>query len=217
VLERTLLRAGIGFTRVVQHTSSPQLYVNRYHELFQKGANGQVLSFQNTDAAHLDHLIRDTGRLLGREGKPLKSEDVSSNDLVEPILYKFRGSLDIPNSSAISKLQIFDFARLMIANPTYVPAQITEIVVETPIVFLGAGYLDPDFSLLYYTLLNSVWGQKTRKYLVQSAPEDETEDCYRLMERGRIWTRLKEIGLKGEIHTVETRSEMFLARFYDRL
>jgi hypothetical protein len=98
-----------------------------------------------------------------------------------------------------------------------VPLPIKEIVAGTPFVFLGAGYLDPDFRLLYYTLLKGLWAEEGRKYLVQSAPEDEMEDVYRQMERGRVWTRLKQIGLRSGIHTVETRSEIFLERLFDQL
>ena len=67
----------------------------------------------------------------------------------EPVLYKYHGSQDTPNTSAMCTGQYYDLNRMQ----RIIPRQIREIAINTSSVFIGCGMLDSDFQHLYHTIL----------------------------------------------------------------
>jgi hypothetical protein len=199
MVERALLRAGIRFTRVVQHKTQHSLYVTDYHDA----------GFIPARSDELDDLIINT------EAKTMAPETTAGSVLAEPILYKLRGSQDIAGSCALTRPQLLGLARAAIADHL-VPAELQKIAANTPIVFLGTGLLDPDFQYSSNTVLFNAWDSDHPKYLVQVAPEQDSEDGYRQMEAG-IWDKIKQTAMRRNLTTVEEASDRFLQRLFDRM
>jgi hypothetical protein len=197
--ERALLRSGVRFTRVVQHKSQPSLYVTSYHDV-------PVIP-SNPD--QLDDLITAKG------AKELSPEAVAGDMVMEPILYKLHGSQDIEGSCALTRPQLLAQARSAIANHL-IPAELQKIASNTPIVFLGTGLLDPDFQYISQTVLFDAWESAHPKYLVQLAPDQDSEDGYRRMEAG-IWDKIKQSAMQRKLATIEEFGDRFLQRLTDAL
>jgi hypothetical protein len=198
MMERALLLKNLGFTRVVQHKSERLLYVTSY-----------------PDAANVP---RETDKLeeliAGAQDTQVSPEAIGSL-LEEPILYKMRGSQDIPGSCALTRFQLLAQARAAIAEHL-IPAELQKIAANTPIVFLGTGVLDSDFQYISHTVLFNAWSSDHPKYLVHLAPEQDKGDGYRRMEAG-IWDKIKQFGLRRNLTTVEESSERFLQRLMEAL
>jgi len=199
MVERALLRAGIKFTRVVQHKTQHSLYVTDYHDA----------GFIPARSDELDDLI------IGAESKTIPPETIAGSVLAEPILYKLRGSQDIAGSCALTRPQLLGLARAAIADHLF-PAELQKIAANTPIVFLGTGLLDPDFQYSSNTVLFNAWESDHPKYLVQVAPDQDSEDGYRQMEAG-IWDKIKQTAMRRNLATVEESSDRFLQRLFDRM
>lgn len=225
VLERALLRAGISFTRIVQHKSARRIDINEFgnvqlttdNKVEVRSKDGQVKIVGRDQLDELDEVIATFGkRSIVEEsergaGGQSSLHALSLQDYTEPILYKFLGSQDIPNSCAISTEHYFEFARRVLRQ-NCIPAQITEIIGNSPTLFLGHSFLDPDFRLAYFTLLRKSLELATDlRYAVQLPPERYVGDIYRQMElKSRIWERVKEAGLRIGITTVEEHPTIFL-------
>lgn len=194
MMERALLQAGIGFTRVVQHKSERLLHVTNY----------QSLGLIPADVNQIDDLIAngDTRRL--------QPEMVTGSVLEEPILYKTRGSQDITGSCALTRPQLLTLARSMIVDKL-VPDELQKIAANTPIVALGTSVLDPDFQYMAHTVLFDAWESDHPKYIVQVAPSQDSGDVYRQMEAG-IWEQVKRSAMRRNLATVEEGSDRFLSR-----
>jgi hypothetical protein len=230
MMESALLRAGISFTRIVQHRSARRIDINEYRDVRLvddvvevRSERGGALQAGVDVPEELDDVISSCGRRTineasndgGGENSSLLHE-LSLQELTEPILYKFLGSQDIPNSCAITAEHYFEFARRTLRR-NCIPAQISEIIANSPILFLGYGFLDPDFRLMYFTLLRKPLEVQTDlRYALQLPPERYERNAYRQMEfKTRIWERIKEGALrKLGITTLEEQEDVFLAKLH---
>jgi TIR domain len=194
MIERALLSSGVRFTRVVQHKSESSLYVTNFHDE----------KFLPSKREDLDDLISNKGY------ETLSPESVAGDALVEPILYKLRGSQDIEGSCALSRPQFLAQARSVISEHL-IPSELQKIASNTPLVFLGTGLLDPDFQYISYTMLFDAWKSDKPKYMVQLAPAQDQNDPYRRMETG-IWNKIKETAMQIRLTAVEDSSASFLRR-----
>ena len=194
MMERALLRAGVRFTRVVQHKSQHSLFVTNYHDA----------PFIPSQIDQLDDFIIST------ESKTLSPDMAAGSILAEPILYKLRGSQDIAGSCALTRPQLLAQARAVISEHL-IPADLQRIGANSPIVFLGAGLLDTDFQYMSQTVLFNAWDSDHPKYMVQVAPEQDREDGYRQME-ATIWEKIKQSAMRRNLATVEEPSTRFLQR-----
>jgi hypothetical protein len=227
--ERALLRAGLPFTRIVQYRSGKQLSVDEYKQVQLFGDHsvqlidhtGNLQQAQLTDFDELDRLIgsSQTRRFsleqnVGESLEPLSS--LKFNELTEPILYKFLGSQDMTNSCVLSTLHHFEFARTVLSKG--LPDELTSIIRNSTILFLGLWFMDPDFRLTYYTLLrDALRVENDRRYALQLPPQRFMEDVYRRMERG-IWDKIKEAGVRQMgITAIEERCDIFLAQLHQRI
>jgi hypothetical protein len=235
MMERALVAAGLPFTRLVQYHGEPKLEVAEYRTIVRLGdgrvglqsPDGRPILVAEPDRIEdLDRVlaavtprietVQETGGSHTNNQNPLAS--LSLKELATPILYKVRGSVDVPDSCAVATEQYLEFC-LNLAS-YFVPTQIGAIVQQTPAVFLGFSYLDPDFRLVYYTFLRALteMRKEDRKlYSVQLPPQREPGDNYRHMEIP-IWEDLKESGpRRAKIATLESEPESFVERFITRL
>ena len=199
MMERALLSNDVRFTRVVQHKSQNSLYVTNYHDV-------PVIP---TNLDQLDELI------TSKPARKLLPEAVTGDAAAEPILYKLRGSQDIEGSCALTRPQLLAQARSVIANHL-IPDEFQTAASNTPIVFLGTGLLDPDFQYISHTVLFDAWESAHPKYLVQLAPDQDSEDGYRRMEAG-IWDKIKQSAMRRNLTTVEEFGDRFLQRLASAL
>jgi hypothetical protein len=236
MMERALIAAALPFTRIVQYHSEPKLEVTVYRDVVRlddgrvavrsSGVPDALISASTSEISALNLVLAAaTSRTVTLEpatgthtNNQNSLESFSLTGLQTPILYKLRGSLDIPESCAVCTEQYLDFCLTMAER--FVPTQIGTIVQHTPGVFLGYGYLDPDFRLLYYTFLRALTErpkEDRRLYSVQTPPVQEPRDNYRRMEVP-IWEDLKDSGpRKARITTLEETSENFLDRLITRV
>src|SRR5262249_44917426 len=97
--ERALLQAGGGFTRGGPPQTEKELYVTDFHDQMFTAANPN----------RLDELIENANTTTLRP-------DALTGNVVEPILFKLRGSQDIGGSCALTRPQLLAQARLVIAE-----------------------------------------------------------------------------------------------------
>lgn len=243
LMERALLRAGLSFTRIVQHRSAQQITVNEYREVKLIDDNRSVqVTFdeitsqgspsRKTETAGLDEIEKLDGLIASSTGKrvigykPVEAMSGANNPLsaislenmAEPILYKFLGSQDAPDSCVISTSQYFEFAQRAIQR-NCIPAEIAEIVSTNPGVFFGMGYLEPDFRLMCHLLLRKQLEVETNdamRYALQSPPAPGDPKKPRRIE-SRLWNKLKDAVHKDlGITTLEERGENFLQMLIDQ-
>jgi hypothetical protein len=198
-LERALLAAGVGFTRVVQHRAEKQLYLTDFHDE----------RFTNAKPDRIEALIDEA------EATPLSPEIMAGTVLAEPVLFKLRGSQDISGSCALTRPQLLAQARMVISE-RLIPAELQKIATNTPIVFLGVGVLDLEFQYTSNTMLFGAWESDHPKYLVQVSPGLDPHDPYRRLESG-LWPKLKDSALKRNLSTVEEACDRFLERVINAL
>lgn len=232
MMERALLRFGIAFTRIVQHKSSPRIDINEYRDVVLLADD--VLQFSLAGASpqrvnpddyeELDEIIMNHGhRAIGYGSDNDSGESLNPlhslplKDLTEPILYKFHGSQDIPNSCTITTDQYFDFFWKLLKKET-IPAQISEIISNSPILFLGSDLLTQDFRLTYHTLLRKPFEIRTnRRYALQVSPDREERNYYRQME-AKIWVNIKNLAIRQfGIEVVEEMGDIFLEKLCRRV
>lgn len=229
LMERALMRAGVPFSRLVQvqYRAEPRIDINRYDQVA-LSADGKVLIAGRAVALHdtdeLDYQIyeygQDSVRLDPAEvgqsvANPLESLTIFN--LGSPILYKFHGSQDIPNSIAISADQCFEFAWRLLKQDC-VPNQITEIIGNSVLIVLGSSVLDSDFRLTYHTLLRGPLSMKRsmRLAVVSRQDVDQRDYTYRMNEQK--WGAIREMALKNYgIKIIDCRAADFLARVTARL
>ena len=227
--ERALLRAGLSFTRVVQlrmtSASKKRIDVKEFRNVQLIGneivqmpdEDGNPQQARLNDFVELDRLITGCGRSLVTESSEDKqsSAGIKFGTLTEPILYKYLGSGDIPDSCVISTLHHFDFVRDLLHKG--IPDEITSTICNSTILFLGLWFMDPDFRLTYYTLLRDRLRENDRRYALQLPPQRFGEDVYHRMERG-IWERIKQAGVRQiGITPLEEPCDTFLNKLHFKL
>jgi TIR domain/SIR2-like domain len=222
MLERALLSAGIPFTRIVQHRSGRSIDINEYRgvalrapdRLAVQPATGAPFEVALNNLPAVDRFIATHGRRrvewrdsTGGVGGNNPLQSLSLEGLVEPILYKYHGSQDL-RSCAVSREQYLEFACSATAA---IPTQITKILANTPLLFLGYSLLDPDLRFTYYTLLRqSLELHPDPIYAVRSTPLADEEDIFRRMEQ-RIGPALCDLALqKMKIKVLDHDGEAFL-------
>jgi hypothetical protein len=224
MIERALLQKGISFTRLVQHTSSAKIEVNRYRNVVRVSDSkiqisspegAQTIALDRWD--DLDTVIANNERTVvgdaslgGGRSTALNSLPVKELCGDDPILYKFRGSTDVRGSCALSVEQYLNYTRSLLQHG-FVPAQLSEILSNSPVLLFGYGYFDPDFRLVFHGLLHTaVELRRDTVYSVQLPPDQEPEDSLRKMEV-RLWDKVKQVALRDlKIHTLESSCEEFL-------
>ncbi len=225
MIERALLQKGISFTRLVQHTSSAKIEVNQYRNVMRlsdakiqiaSGTAGvQTIALDRWD--ELDSVIANHERTVVGDASLGGGRSIALNSLPikelcgdDPILYKFRGSQDVRGSCALSVEQYLNYTRSLLQQG-FVPAQLSEILSNSPVLLFGYGYFDPDFRLIFHGLLHTaVELRRDSVYSVQLPPDQEPEDSLRKMEV-RLWDKVKQVALRDlKIHTLESSCEEFL-------
>jgi hypothetical protein len=189
LIECALLRHRMPFTRVVQSASQPRLYLNEFKDLpdldfrdprvcenFVLGQPQKELGIGGVDSSEIDAITN-----LNLENRP------------EPVLYKYHGSQDIPNTSAMCTGQYYDLNRMQ----RLIPRRIREIAINTSSVFIGCGMLDCDFQHLYHAILREGFDQRRDllRYLVLEKPSAGSGCVYDEMEL-RVWNNLVQRILK---------------------
>jgi hypothetical protein len=235
MMERALLREGLPFTRIVQDRSAPRIVVNRY-DVKREGDYLELINqrvrVHRDDLDRLDDLINSCGQesitfppgqRVGQSLNPLRAlpleedgaDDKDKDKEKGPILYKHHGSQDIQSSCAISLEQYFEFVWETVHN---IPKEIQDLVENCPILFLGYSFLDPEFRLVYYSLLrgriragNRLWGWACRP-----RPDESDADVTDRIEVA-LWEELKSAGLSRGVTTIETSGESFLQMLIDRI
>jgi hypothetical protein len=139
----------------------------------------------------------------------------SSDDLLIPILFKVRGSYDVPDSCVISSSHFFELARLLAVESRLLEV-VGEIARRTPIVFLGMGFLTPEFRLAVETLLKNDLSSEHHRYLFQPRPDLKSDDCFQRLEAG-IWDSIKARAVDRNVTVVETAPEDALRQIAQRL
>lgn len=232
LIERELLRHGVSFTRVVQYVPTMRIDINRYELVVIDGGAIEVRTGDMTSRASLAD-TEQLDELIGNHGHEAierrdRREDVASdrNDLKElvikpptsnaPVLYKCRGSQDLPRSCGLSASQYFEFLH-RVATQQIIPDAITGILGNTPNVMLGYGFLEPEFRLLYHTLLRRSENSIDKHFMVRAAPQGDDPDTHRRFE-STVWADLKEAGQRNTgITTIEAAPAAFLDRFLAEL
>jgi hypothetical protein len=188
LIECAFLHRRLPFTRIVQSASQEKLYVSEVKELpdldlsdprvcenfvFGQPQNELGVGIAGADSSEIDTIDNFT-----LEGRP------------EPVLYKYHGSQDIPNTSAISTEQYYSLSRLQ----RLIPRQIRDIAINTSSVFVGCGMLDGDFQHLYHTMLRDGFDQRRllRRYAVLEKPSPTPSCVYDEMAL-RVWNNLMQI------------------------
>jgi hypothetical protein len=202
--ECALLRHGLPFTRIVQSASQPQLYLTEIRELPDinfsdpRACETFLLNQPQTDfgIASTDSSEMNTVATLNLENRS------------EPVLYKYHGSQDIPNISAISTEQYYNLSRLQ----RLIPRRIREIAINTSSLFIGCGMLDCDFQHLYHTMLRDGFDQRRDllRYAVLQKPTLTPSCVYDEMTL-RVWNNLIQLILKRTgIMVVDQAQILFL-------
>lgn len=204
--ERALLRAGVSFTRIVQHRSGLALTLNTYrgvrrdgNSIRLTGDDGQEVVISGDDHEALDDLIATSSpRRIDASADPTKASDVHPiadlllTGLPDPYLYKYHGSQDVRDSCALATDHY-----LRLATRPLIPNQILQIMRASALVVLGCGLLDADVRHLQEMLLRRAYQGNTEpaRFAIVRPPEDEPDDPYRRLEAG-IWENLKQAALR---------------------
>ena len=227
LMERALMRAGLPFSRLIQYRAEPRIDVNHY-DAVTLSADGNVLiaghgvAADNSDA--LDDEIYRYGsrsvRVNAADTSPGAANPLASlpiDNLASPILYKFQGSQDTPNSIAISADQCFEFAWRLLKQDC-VPSQVTEIVGNSTLIVLGSSVLDHDFRLAYHTLLRKPLEIKNyARFAVASRQDVDRRDYIHRMTEQK-WDAIRDMALKNYgLKIIDCPTVDFLNRVAARL
>jgi len=220
MMERALLQEGLSFTRIVQDRSAPRIIVNRYDValdgdriVFGDGRRVRCNDFDELDEQicmyGLELVDFPAGQRSAIGQNPLRvlplhgslDDDGETKEIKGPILYKPQGFLDVARSCAISLEQYFDF---LIDTMHNIPKEVRDLVENCPILFLGYSFLDPEFRLIYHTLLRGRIQASNRLFSCQLRPNDT-----RRLEAS-LWEELKNAGMSRGVATIEERGDVFL-------
>jgi hypothetical protein len=205
VMERALLREGLSFTRVVQSADSQALQVSRCSPV----ADGFDPIGQNSTWEELTSAIDRFQKV------PTNPQELLLDGVTDPVLYKLRGSYDCFGTSAISAEQYLEFHRRVMEQKV-IPETIRKIIQQTPLVLLNYSFLDPDFGLAWYALIEKCRaGSRDPMYALHVPPLDANGDGRVMLA---LWDRLKETALeKKGITTIEEDGELFLGRLISKV
>lgn len=233
LLECALLSAGVPFTRVVQYRAATRVAINEFSKIDRledgnmrvESPRGGASQFDRHDTAAMEEVIATHDlRIIestsdpGAGGAINPVESLPLDKMTEPIVYKYLGSKDVPNSCTLSIDQSFEFMWWKLRRRS-VPKLIVTIVGNSSQVFLGGGILDPDFRLCYHTLLREPAEMNSNEhFMVCSAPvADNNLWSDRNVER-KLWMRIKTTALKRyKLNILDTRNRDFLNLLGDRL
>lgn len=234
-MERALLIAGIAFTRVVQHQSAKEITINEYAPVRLDERDAVVCFGEGNDVprvplrqiSELDDQIASYGKhtielqTTDGTGKNILTSSVTGQQQrTKLILYKLLGSQDVPYSCTISAGQHFEFAQNALRN-NCIPLEITKLLGNTPAIFLGYGFLDPDLRLLYHVMLQKQFALKTHvagmRYALRLPPSHEADDHYRRVE-ARIWDGIKRVvNHQLGVTLLEERGDVFLRQLTEQI
>ncbi|HJQ33104.1 MAG TPA: TIR domain-containing protein [Pyrinomonadaceae bacterium] len=227
MMERALLRAGLSFTRIVQYRSGEQIDVDVYRHVQLNGdgtvqlppaaAGGAPRVARVDDVKELDAVIK-TRRTEDRELSRRPPDGIPWTEMPEPILYKFLGSQEVPNSCVLSASHHFKFPRRVLQRNS-IPTHVNDIITNSTTLFLGPWFTDPDFLLTYYTLLCDSFGLSSDiRYAVQLHPQRFEADIYRRQMDSPVWEEIKEnVMMEMKIKTIEADVADFLRRLCGRV
>ena len=205
-LERTMLVAGVPFTRIVQNLNTGTLQMNSYTGF---SAVNDKIQFPGRNAVSIEEGWTELDSIIAEFGpseKELNPQELSLENLAGPILYKLRESYDYHATSALSIDQYLKF-HIRAAEKNLIPKRISEIVQQTPIIMLNYSFLDPDYRLVSYTLL-----EKAREATRDPIYALHTPAVSGWPER-ELWERLKNTVLEERrITTIEEEGHVFLER-----
>jgi hypothetical protein len=196
-IERALLIAGMPFTLVVQDATRRRLMVEsyRYDEgSFTKGDDGKRFARPNdtTDAETvLNHIggreywysttPEEDDRLPQAQADrpPAQADKLSGRNLASslefhqrpnPVLYKFKGSVDVEGSCVVSTDHFFNCVGVSRAEQL-IPRQIVRSLTSKVPVFLGYYLTDIDLRLLLQTVLGDLpGGARLLKFALSPEP-----------------------------------------------
>jgi hypothetical protein len=204
-MERALLREGVSFIRFVQNHAKRTIDVGEYDVaremnviqfLVKSSRDGVVIEHEidRDSQRHLDAAIASYGLRAERSGKgsrrPAKLPFVMSRtgQVPEVVLYKPLGSQDVHGSCFISSDHHLELV-LQALKAGGVPDQITEIVRNNRIVFLGYSFFDPILRLLRHTLLlDRTWNLPS--YVVKTSPTAD-EAAFDLRLEAALWNDVR--------------------------
>ena len=233
LIEATLLLSGMPFTRIVQDRSGKKIYLENFNDrLPDKNVDTSLNSFTgrlDKEFGRILELARSSADDIGylskwisnyREDKyqefmldkpdgdkfSLNELDIEGNDTASILLYKFHGSLDIRKSFAISTDHYLNFMIRKQQN-TFIPKQVSQIIANTPSLFLGYAPLDPDLRLTFYILRKQIVEKDDRRYAIPLLPLGEENDH---------WGDITEAAFEALlIQALEDTSNGFIKRLID--
>jgi hypothetical protein len=223
LMERALLASGTPFTRLVQYRGEPRIDVTTFDKVARTAAGSLLLDgreLAGIDQTAIDDEIYSRARKPVRLGSPEGGNALASlalDGLPEPILYRFHGAHDVPNSSAISADHCLDFAWRLLKQEC-VPNQISEIIGSSTLLVLGSTVLDNDFRITYHTLLRKPLELSTYpRFAVISRAEADDRDCGLKLTR-QAWDAVRQSTLKNyRIEVIDAPVEGFLRQLAARL
>lgn len=218
-MERALLAGRVPFTRIVQMpgTGDLQWQVIKYTADFLDGIPDSAVAGA-PDVDQLDRMLEAPdpewfGIAADRPQERRSEHGFQLYAYPQPILYKFHGSQDLPASCTISTDQFIDSARR-----SYVPEDISNVIGNTPALFLGYRLLDPPFRHLHRTLLSTAFQgtlQAHRKAMVSPTPAAKA-GAYGRMEV-KNWHITRSAAVDAGIRTVEAWPADFLEALLQRV
>jgi hypothetical protein len=214
LMERALVESRIRFLRIVARRDDLNnrgmrvFDVNDYSNV-EFAADGSAIVPQTSrkyplgSPEEVDRFIRECGQrsVSGDQAAEL----LGSEQILVPILFKVRGSHDVPRSSAISAVHFIEVARALALEDRLIEP-LRDTATHTAIVFMGMNFLGPEFRLSVQTLLRNDLMSDSPRYLFQPAPDAGTDNCFGRLEAG-IWPKLKERALTRGVRIVERSPE----------
>jgi hypothetical protein len=178
-------------------------------------------------------VVFETGGRADAARNPLASLSLRALDDREarrgnlgPVLYKCHGSQDIDGSYAASADQYYEYVRDTVKSGN-IPEQLLTQIKDSSILFLGYGFLDPAFRLVYNTLLfDRVRKPENKLYAVRLSPQSQRALATQHGSSAPsidpveevIWDDLKELAsTQMGIKTVDTDELAFVKRLSERI
>jgi hypothetical protein len=203
-MERALLREGVSFIRFVQNHARRTVDVGEYDvaremnvvQFLAKGRDSVVIEHEidrdsqgALDAAIASYGVRaEKGGKAGRRPSKLPFVMSRTGQVPDVVLYKPLGSQDVLGSCFISSEHHLELV-LHAMKAGGVPDQITEIVRNNRIVFLGYSFFDPVLRLLRHTLLlDRTWSVPS--YVVKTSPAAD-EASFDLRLEAALWNDVR--------------------------
>ncbi|MCP4719850.1 MAG: TIR domain-containing protein [Desulfobacteraceae bacterium] len=220
LMESAMLKAGQPFTQVVQGRRTRGVVVKEFKDIRSSDdshiqvttPSGVTTTVAVNDLEQLENLVIDF------ESREIpEAENLQLQNLTQPILYKVHGSFDISQSCLISTDHYYDYFWNM-AKQMIIPPQLSQIIANTPILFLGICPLDQQFRFTYQAILRK-GGEiaHPRRFAVKENPDTTGDDCFKKLE-SKMWERIKtEASTRYGIEILETKEIEFLEKLTEKL